>query len=90
MDPQNLFDLAHQLKGIPGLPVHFVHKGKDRDMAHHTDLEKLDGLRLHTLGAVDDHHRRIRSHKGPVGILREVLMARRVQDIDAVAFIIKL
>ena len=62
MDPQDFLDLAHELKGIPGLPVHFIDKRKDRDMTHHADLKQLDGLRLHALGAVNHHDRRVGRH----------------------------
>ena len=59
-------------------------------MAHGTYLEQLSCLRLHALGRVDDHHRGIRGHQCPVGILRKVLMAGRIQDIDTISVIIEL
>ena len=34
------------------------------------------------LDAVDHHDRGVRRHQGTVGILGEVLMSRRIQDID--------
>ena len=49
MDSENLLDLAHELERVSRLTVHLVYKGKDRDMAHHTDFEQFDGLRLDTL-----------------------------------------
>ena len=49
MDSENLLDLAHELERVSRLTVHLVYKGKNRDMAHHTDLEQFDGLRLDTL-----------------------------------------
>ncbi len=59
-------------------------------MAHGADLEELARLRLDALRAVDDHDGRVRRHQRPVGILREVLMARRVQNVDAEALILEL
>ena len=59
-------------------------------MAQHTDLEQLDGLRLHALGTVDDHDSRVGSHQCAVSILREILMSRSIQNIDAVSVIIEL
>ena len=59
-------------------------------MAHGTYLEKFPGLRLHALGRIDYHHRGVRRHQRTVRILREILMARRIQDVDAVAVKIKL
>ena len=89
-DAQHVFDLVHQLKGISRLTVHLVDEGKDRDASHDTDLKQLDGLGLNTLGSVDDHDRAVGSHKGTVSILREVLMSRGIQDVDAVVIILKL
>ena len=45
---------------------------------------------LHTLARVDDHNRGIRRHQGTVGILREILVSRRIQNVDAIAVIFKL
>ena len=42
------------------------------------------------LAAVDDHDRGVRRHQRTVGILGEVLMPGRIQDIDAVSVILKL
>ena len=59
-------------------------------MPHHTDLEQFSCLRLDTLAGIDDHHGGIRRHQGTVGILREILMSRCVQNVDAIPVIIKL
>ena len=90
LDAQDLFDVLHQLKGVAGLAVHLVDEGEDGDVAQGADLEQLNGLGLNALGGVDDHDGRVRRHQGAVGILREVLMARRVQDVDTLARIVEL
>ena len=87
---QNALYLIHQFKRIPGLAVHLVNKRKNRDIAQKADFKQLDRLRLDTLRRIDYHNGGIGSHQGSVRILREVLMARCVQDIDAVSVIIKL
>ena len=89
-DSQHRLDLIHQFKGIPGFPVHLINKSKNGNVAHNTDLEQLDRLRLDTLGSIYDHDRGIRRHKGSVCVLREILMPRGIQDIDAVTVVIKL
>ncbi len=38
-DSQLLLNIVQKLKGIHCLPVHLIDKGKDRNMAHDTDLE---------------------------------------------------
>ena len=62
MDSENLLDLAHELERVSRLAVHLVYEGKNRDMAHHTDLEQFDGLRLDTFGSVDNHDGGVRCH----------------------------
>ena len=59
-------------------------------MAHNADLEQLSRLRLDTLGSVNDHDCGVRCHQGTVGILREILMSRGIQNIDAVPVILEL
>ena len=90
LDPQLLLQLFQQLEGIPGLPVHLVDEGEDGDVPHGADLEKLAGLGLHALGCVDDHDRGVGCHQGAVGVLREVLVAGGIQNIDAVSVILEL
>ena len=90
LDAQNFFDVLHQLEGVAGLAVHLVDEGEDGDVAQGADLEQLDGLGLNALGGVDDHDRGIRCHQGAVGILREVLMARGVQNVHALACVVEL
>ena len=83
-------DVIEQIEGIPRIAVHLVDECKDGNMPHDTDLEQLSCLRLDALGRIDDHDRRISRHQCPVGILREVLMARCIQNIDAESLVRKL
>jgi hypothetical protein len=53
-------------------------------------LNSLMRLRLDALGGVDDHHGGIRRHQRAVGVLGKVLVARRVEDVDAVALVVEL
>ena len=89
-DPKLPLDLVDQLKGVPRLTVHLIDKCKNRNMAAGTDLEKLSRLGLHTLGTVDDHDRRVCRHERSIGVLGEILMAGRVQDINAEPAVIEL
>ena len=90
VDAQLPLHLLAQFQGVFGLPVHLVDEGEDGDVAHGADPEELAGLGLHALGAVDDHDGAVRRHKGTVGILREILVAGSVQDVDAVAVVLEL
>ena len=64
-----LDDVIEQIEGIIGITVHFIDKGKNRNMTHHTDFKQLSGLCLYTLGSIDDHDRRICCHQRTVRIL---------------------
>ena len=46
------------------------------------DLHQLDGPLLDTLGAVDDHERAVHRGERAIRVLGEVLVARRVQQVD--------
>ena len=89
-DAQLLLDFIQQVKRVAGFAVHFIDKGKYRDMPHHADLEQLAGLVFHALAGVDYHHGGIGRHQGAVGILRKILVARGIQNIDAVAVVMEL
>ena len=87
IDAQDVLDLFHELKRIASLVVELVHKGKDGNVAQRADLKELFGLGLDALGAVDDHDRSVGGHKGTVGILREVLVAGGIENVDTGAVI---
>ena len=86
-DAQLVLNLLEQVVGVARLAVHLVDERENRHAAHRAHLEQLARLRLDALGGVDDHDRGVRSHQRAVGILGEVLVARGVQDIDALALI---
>ena len=79
-----------QLKGVPRLSVHLVDKRKDGDIPHGAHLEQLSSLGLHTLGPIDNHNRAVRRHERTIGVLREVLVAGGIQNVDAETFVLKL
>ena len=87
IDTQDVLDLFHELKRIASLVVELIHKGEDGNVAQRTDLKELFGLGLDALSAVDDHDCGVGGHKGTVGILREVLVAGGIEDVDAGAVV---
>ena len=89
-DSKHFFNLIQKLVRISCLTVKLIDESENGDMTHHANLEELNRLRLHTLCSVNDHDRTVGCHKRPIGILREILVSRRVQDIDASSVIIKL
>ena len=85
-----LLDFIQKFKGIIGIPVHFINKGKNRNPPHDAYFEQFSCLRLNAFGCVDNHDRRIRRHQRPISIFREILMPRRIQNVDAKSAIFKL
>ena len=59
-------------------------------MTHGTHLKELACLRFDALGGIDDHDRGVSRHQRAVGVLGEILVAGRVQEIDAAAAVFKL
>ena len=87
---QHLLNFLAEFKGVPGFPVHLVDEGEDGDVPQGTNLEQLDGLGLYAFGSVNDHDGAVRSHKGTVGVLAEILVSGGVQNVDAVTVIVEL
>ena len=89
-DAQYVFQFLHQLERVAPGAVELVDEGEDGDGAHAAHLEQLDGLLLHALGVVDEHHGAVRGHQRAVGVLGKVLMAGRIQYVDAEAVKVEL
>ena len=90
IERQGRGDLVQKLDRIAALAVHLVDEGDDRHVAQAADLEQLARARLDALGGVDHHHRRIDRGQGAVGVLAEILVARRVQEIEHRAAILEM
>ncbi len=87
---QLALDLIEQLQGLPPRPVHLVDEGEDRDAPHAAHLEQLAGLGFKALGGVLEHHRVVGGGQGAVGVLREVLVAGGVEQVDRAAVVVEL
>ena len=90
VDAEHRLDLLEQLERLAHLAVHLVDEREDRRVAHAAHLEQLDRLRLDALGGVDQHHRGVDRGQHAVGVLGEVLVARRVEQVDRVAGVLEL
>ena len=80
-DAEHSLDLVHQIERVVPVSVHLVDERDDGDLAHAADFEKLDGLRLDALAAVDEHHRAVGRGEGAVGVLAEVVVTGRVEQV---------
>ena len=81
-DVQLLLDLVQQIEGLLRGAVQLVDEDDDRRLAHAAHLHELARLRLDALGAVDDDDDRVDGRQRAVGVLGEVLVSRRVEDVD--------
>ena len=75
-------DFIEQFEGVLALAVDLVDEGGDGDVAQAADLEEFFGLQLDALGGVDHHDRGIDGGEGAVGILGEILVAGRIQQVE--------
>ena len=87
VERQLVFDLIEDFEGVAALPVELVDEGDDGDVAQPADLEQLQRARLDALGGVDDHDRRVDGGQRAVGVVGEVLVARRVEQVEDVVAI---
>src|SRR6185436_5841157 len=81
-DLEHALDFIQQLDGRAPLAIQLVDEGHDGGVAQPADLHQLDGSLFNTLGAVDDHERAIYRGERAVGVFGEILVARRVQQVD--------
>ena len=82
LNAEGFLDLGHEVQGIPPGHVELVDEGQDRNAAQTAHLEELARLRLDALTGIEDHDRGIRRGQRAVGVLAEVLVSGRVQDVD--------
>ena len=79
---ERLLDLIEKIERIAGLAVHLVDEGDNRDVAQPADLEQFSRARLDALCCVDHHDGRVDGGQGPVGILGEVFVAGRIEQVE--------
>ena len=89
-DAQHFFQFFQQIKGLTAITVQLVDEGEDWNVTVLHNFKEFFGLGLDTLSRVHNHDGRIHRHQGPIGILREILVTRCIQNIDPLARVIKL
>ena len=87
---QNAFELVEQLERIAARPVELIHEGEERNAALGADCEELFGLGFYTLSGIDEHHGAIGGQQRAIGILAEVLVTRRIEQVEGMAAILEL
>ena len=74
----------------PAGAIALVDEGEDRNLALSAHLEELERLRLDALRPVENHHRRIGGRENPVGVLAEITVAWRVEQVEHVVPVVEL
>ena len=82
-------DLVEQIERIACFAVHLVDEGDDRHVSQPADLEELQGLCLDAARRVQDHHRAVDGGQGAIGVLAEILVARRVEQVEGQAVMLE-
>ena len=83
-------DVAHQLERILAHAIALVDEGEDRRPAPFANVEQLPGPVLDAPAVVEQHHRAVGGDERAVGVLGEVLVARRVEEVDVVPLVLEL
>jgi hypothetical protein len=89
VDPELGLDVVEQAEGVFTDAVALVDEGMDRETPLLAYAEELPGLRLDAPPVVEQHDRAVRGRQRAVGVLREVLVARCVQQVDAEALVVE-
>ena len=86
---EHVGDLVEQFERRAALAIDLVDEGDDRHRAQPAHLEQFARLRLDAARRVDHHHRRIDSGEGAIGILAEILVPRRVEQVEGHAVLLE-
>ena len=70
--------------------IELVDEGQDRDAPHPADLEQLQRLRLDALRAIEHHHGAVGRGQRAVGVLAEILVSGRIQQVEPIALVLEL
>jgi hypothetical protein len=89
-DAEVRLDVADQLQGIFAWTVALVHEGEDRHAPTLAHFEQLPGALLDALAIVEEHHGAVGGDQGAVGVLGEILVAGRVEQVDLVPLVFEL
>ena len=79
---QSVGHFIQRLERRAALAVHLVDECDDRYGTHAANLEQLARLRLDTLCRVDHHDSGIDGGERAIGVFREVLVARCVEQVE--------
>ena len=82
-DPERALEIVQQLQRIARRAVELVDERENRQPVAPAHLEQLPCLILDAVGRVDHHHDAVGGDERAVGVLAEILVARRVEQRHA-------
>ena len=88
--PRSASTSLDQLERILADAVALVDEGEDRHAAPLADVEQLPRPLLDALAVVEQHDRAVGGDQRAVGVLGEVLVAGRVEQVDVIAVVLEL
>ena len=83
-------DLIEQFERVTTRAIPLVDEGDDRNLPIATDLEQFAGLGFDALRTVEHHDRGVGCREHAIGVLGEVTVARRVEQVEDLLAIRKL
>ena len=87
---ERLLQVIKQLQRLARGAVALIHEREDRYTATAADFKQFARLRLDTLTCINHHDRGINGREHAVGVLTEVIVARRIKKVDAKVVVVKL
>ena len=81
-DAELLLDLVEQLERVTAGAIPLVDERQQGELALAAHVEQLEGLGLDALGRVEHHHGGVGRRQHAVGVLGEVTVAGRVEQVD--------
>ena len=90
VNAQHAFQFVQQRQRIARGPVQLVHEREDGHAALAANFKQFARLALDAFARVNDHDRRVHCRQHAVGILGEIFVAGRVEQVHAVAAILEL
>lgn len=83
------FKFFEQVERVFAIAVHFVDEDDDGGIAHPTDFHQSLCLFFHAFHAVDDQDNTVNGSERAIGVLGEVFVSGRIQDVDPLFFVVE-
>ena len=90
VDAEDGFQLVEQVHRRAGRAVQLIHESENRHSTTAADFEKFPRLTFDPLTGIHHHHSRVHGSEHAVGVLGEIFVARRIEDVDDAVLVFEL